>query len=57
MLTLLRCLSGLCEHSYPQMPLGLPSNSSTLTDDFKDGKLFNISSHPHAPWPLAPLEQ
>lgn len=51
MLRLLRCLSGLCEHSYPQMPLGLPSKSSILSDDFKDGKIVNISSHPQAPGP------
>lgn len=52
MLSLLRCLSGLYEHNCPTN-VTKPSNSSTLSADFKDGKRFNISSHPHAPRPLS----
>lgn len=56
MLRLLRCLSGLCEHNSPDVtndPRALSSNSSTLSADFKDGKIFNIPSRSHVPMPLS----
>lgn len=52
MIRLLRCLNGLYEHSYPP-DVTRQSNSSTLSSDFKDGKIFNIPSCSHAPRPLS----
>lgn len=56
MLSLLRCLSGLYEHNCPTN-VTKPSNSSTLSADFKDGKDLIFQAIPMLPGPSAPLEQ